>query len=157
MGITGSFMNTAGGFVGLQSTVSVVAGLIMVFMGLSITGFGGLTNFMEKHNNCLLSAVKVVLDGSSVWRYYPLGLLLGFLPCGLSYSIYFASAATGNMLHGMWLAFCFGMGTIPGLLFFGVAVNYIGAKARGLVYRTGGLVVIAMGIYFIFRERLFHL
>ena len=151
MGLAGSFANTLGRFSGIQDIVTIIAGCIMILMGLGITGILGGMNFMERHNNIILKAVKMVLEGASLWRYYPLGLLLGLLPCGLSYSIFIASAGTGNLFSGTMIALSFGLGTVPALLLFGVIITYLSNKVRGLVYRAGGIVIILMGIYFIFR------
>lgn len=151
MGLTGSFANTLGRFSGIQDIMTIIAGCIMILMGLGITGILGGMNFMERHNNIILKAVKMVLEGTSLWRYYPLGLLLGLLPCGLSYSIFIASAGTGNLFSGMMIAFSFGLGTVPALLLFGVIITYLSNRIRGLVYRAGGIVIMLMGIYFILR------
>ncbi|MBZ0155887.1 MAG: sulfite exporter TauE/SafE family protein [Alphaproteobacteria bacterium] len=151
MGLAGSFVNIAGRLAGLQNGVAVVAGALMIIMGLGVAGILRSVSSLERHNSLLLRAVRVVLEGDSVWRYYPLGILLGFLPCGLSYSAFIAAAGTGSLPQGLLLALCFGLGTIPPLLLFGVVINYLSAKVRGWVYRTGGLVIIGLGIYFIYR------
>jgi len=151
MGLAGSFADTIGRFSGSQDIVTIIAGCIMILMGLGITGILGGMNFIERHNNIILKAVKMVFEGISLWRYYPLGLLLGLLPCGLSYSIFIASAGTGNLFSGMMIALSFGLGTVPALLLFGVINTYLSNRIRGLVYRAGGIVIMLMGIYFIFR------
>ena len=57
-------------------------------------------------------------------RGYPLGLALGFLPCGL-YAALAAAAATGSPLYGALAMVCFGLGTVPAL----IAVGLFGAAA----------------------------
>lgn len=156
MGLTGSFANTLGRFSGIQDIVTIIAGCIMILMGLGITGIFGEMNFLERHNNIILKAVKIVLEGASLWRYYPLGLLLGLLPCGLSYSIFIASAGMGNFFSGMMIVLSFGLGTVPALLLFGVIITYLSSRIRGMVYRVGGIVIMLMGVYFIFRGVGFH-
>ncbi|MDI6801829.1 MAG: sulfite exporter TauE/SafE family protein [Thermodesulfovibrionales bacterium] len=151
MGITGFFVNVAGSLAGIQNIIGILAGLMMVFMGLGIAGLWGM-KFIERHNSLILRAAKVVLEGRSVWRYYPLGILLGFLPCGLSYTIFIASAAAGSLFSGMFLAFCFGIGTIPAMVLFGAVITYMSHAIRGMIYRAGGIVVVLMGINFIYRS-----
>ena len=151
MGLSGSFVNVAGSIAGLQNAVAVVAGIVMVLMGLSITGIAGRTAWLERHNSVVLRYAKQVMSARSVLRYFSLGLLLGLLPCGLSYTIFIAAAGTGGILPGMVTALLFGIGTLPALLLFGAAMSYFSASLRSTIYRAGGVVVIIMGLYFIFR------
>jgi sulfite exporter TauE/SafE len=151
MGLSGSFVNVAMSIAGLQNAVAVLAGIAMVLMGMSITGIAGRTAWLERHNIVVLRYAKQVMSARSLLRYYPLGLLLGLLPCGLSYTIFIAAAGTGGLLPGMMTALFFGIGTLPALLLFGTAISYFSASLRGTIYRAGGALVIIMGIYFIFR------
>jgi sulfite exporter TauE/SafE len=73
------------------------------------------------------------------------------LPCGLSYTVFIASAGTGGLLPGMVTTLLFGLGTLPALLLFGTILSSISASLRGRIYRASGGVVIIMGIYFLFR------
>jgi sulfite exporter TauE/SafE len=156
MGISGSFVNTAGKLSGIHNTVGTLAGAFMVVMGLGITGVFKEIRIMERHNSLILRMMGQVREGSSLWRYFPLGLLLGFLPCGLSYSVFIGAAATGRMPSAMFFALCFGLGTIPALLLFGFVMTYLSARIRGWIYRTSGVVVIITGIYFLIRGIMSH-
>lgn len=151
MGLTGSFINVAGKLGGFQNAVSIAAGLIMVIMGLSVFGRLSVAARFEKHNSFILRAVKIVLEGESPWRYYSLGILLGFLPCGLSYSVFIAAAAAGGLPQGMFLSFCFALGTAPSLVAFGSVITYLSSGMRDRIYRTSGLAIFAMGVYFLYR------
>jgi sulfite exporter TauE/SafE len=151
MGLSGSFVNVAGRLAGLQNVVAVASGVIMIFMGLSIAGIGGTTAWIEKHNISVLRAAQRVLALSSQFRYYPLGLLLGLLPCGLSYTVFIASAGTGGLFPGMLTALLFGLGTLPALLIFGAVLSSLGASLRTKIYKTSGVLVVIMGAYFLFR------
>ncbi len=156
MGLSGSFVNVAGRLAGFQDVMAIAAGLIMIMMGLGVSGVLDGTALLEKHNVFILKAAKVVLESGSMWRYYPLGILLGFLPCGLSYSAFMASAATASLFQGMFLSFCFGLGTLPALLAFGSVISYLRAGMRERIYRMGGVAIIIMGIYFLYRGMAAH-
>jgi len=151
MGLSGSFVNIAGRLAGIQNVVAIAAGVMMIFMGLSIAGIGGTTAWIEKHNLSVLRTAQSVHASSSILRYYPLGLLLGLLPCGLSYTVFIASAGTGGLLPGTLTALLFGLGTLPALLAFGAVMSSLSAFLRGRIYRTSGVIVMIMGIYFLFR------
>ena len=55
------------------------------------------------------------------------------------------------MPEGLLLALAFGAGTVPALLLAGVAGALVGARARGVLYRAGGLLVAVLGGVFVAR------
>ena len=156
MGITGSFVNTAGNLSGIQNTVGILAGAFMIVMGLGITGVLKEIPTIEAHNRLILRMMKNVRESDSSWRYFSLGLLLGFLPCGLSYSVFIGAAATGSMPSAMFFVLCFGLGTFPALLLVGLVMTYLSAWIRGWIYRTSGVVVMITGVYFLVRGLIPH-
>lgn len=156
MGLSGSFVNTAGSLAGLQNAASLIAGVFMCLMGLSIMGiFRRLLSF-ERYNSFIVKPMKVVLSEQSIARFIPFGMLVGLLPCGLSYSIFIASAGSGSMLKGLLLSLVFGIGTSFSLILFGYFFNLISLKIRGLIYRLSGLTVFVLGVYFIYRAIQHH-
>jgi uncharacterized protein len=52
---------------------------------------------------------------------YPLGVVLGLLPCGFLYAALAASAASGSPLVGALGMLAFGLGTAPALVAIGIA------------------------------------
>jgi sulfite exporter TauE/SafE len=151
MGLTGSFLSFAGRIAGLQNFVALLAGIVMILMGLNITGIWGSPAWIERHNLPVLRAARLAAGSSSPLRYVLLGLVLGLLPCGLSYTIFVAAAGSGGFFQGLTMAVLFGIGTLPALLAFGTLVSLVGSRARGRIYRTGGLLVVCMGFYFLWR------
>lgn len=149
MGLAGSFVNVAGRIMGVQHAVMVLAGLIMVVMGLAVAGIAGSTKWIERHNAVVLRMARDVLAGRATVRYLPLGLLMGLMPCGLSYTVFIAAAGTGSPVAGALTLLAFGAGTVPALLLFGAAVAWLGSTGRIMVQRTGGLLVTVMGLYYI--------
>jgi sulfite exporter TauE/SafE len=148
MGLTGSFVNIAGKMAGFQEIIAIMAGLFMIFMGLSISGLTGNAAWLEGRSGGIFKAGAYIMMEKTRWRYFPLGALFGFIPCGLSYSIFIASAGTGRFLSGMLVSLLFGLGTLPSLLLVGAAAAYVGSKLRGLLYRVAGGIVIITGILF---------
>jgi uncharacterized protein len=152
MGLTGSFVNTAGRLAGLQDVVAVLAGVVMVVMGLGAAGVAGWAQALEQRlASRVMRGVRFVLEGGGAGRYYVLGLVLGFLPCGLSYSAFVGAAATGGLPQGLLFALAFALGTVPALLLVGGASAFASARARGVLYRLGGVAVILVGALFILR------
>jgi len=152
MGLVGSFVNVAGRLAGWQDVVAVLAGALMVAMGLGAAGQSLWVKSAEgRLAGRVLGAVRRLAGHEAPLRAYPLGLVLGFLPCGLSYSAFAAAAATGHPARGMALALAFGAGTLPALLLAGAVVSALSARARGVLYRAGGLLVALLGVLFVLR------
>jgi len=152
MGLFGSFVNVAGRLAGLQDVVAVLAGALMIAMGIGAASHSLWVKSAEGRVAArIVSAVRKLAGHEAPARAYPLGLALGFLPCGLSYSAFAASAATGSPARGLLLALTFGAGTLPALLLAGAVVAVLSARARGLLYRLGGALVALLGLLFVLR------
>jgi hypothetical protein len=150
MGLTGSFVNVAGRLAGFSDAVAVVAGGLMVFFGVGATGVAAPLERVTTRASTRLTAVARSLLGGGA-PLYPLGLALGFLPCGLSWTAFLGAAATGGPVPGFLAALAFGLGTVPGLLAAGLLAAAFGQRARGLLRRLGGAVVAALGLLFVLR------
>jgi sulfite exporter TauE/SafE len=150
MGLTGTFVNVAGRLAGLSNAVAILAGALMVLFGLGAAGVSGPLERVTGRATARLTALaRSILGGGG--RLYPLGLLLGFLPCGLSWTAFLGAAATGGAVPGLLAALAFGAGTVPGLLAAGALAAAFGQRARGLLLRLGGLLVAALGLVFLLR------
>jgi sulfite exporter TauE/SafE len=102
--------------------------------------------FMESTaGRFLVRPIQRILLGSSDFRFYPLGLVLGFLPCGLLYAFLVTSAASGDPLKGSLIMASLGLGTLPAMLFVGSAATVISARIKGMFFRVVGLFVALMG------------
>jgi sulfite exporter TauE/SafE len=153
MGWTGSFVNVAGNMVGMQNAVALFAGIFMAVRGLEVLGLlrWKLIERIESRIGFLLKGVRPLQTVDSVWRYYLLGLFLGLLPCGLSYSAFLGAAGTGGAGWGFLFTFAFGLGTIPALFLLGSMVSALSVKLRGWLYRAGGLSLFLLGLLFLYR------
>lgn len=150
MGLTGSFVNVAGRVAGLQDAVAVLAGALMLLMGLGAAGVAPFARRLEERvAGRIFGVARGVLEGGGQGRAYALGLLLGFLPCGLSYSIFMGAAATGSPVRGTLFALSFGLGTALPLLVLGGATALLSARLRGVLYRLGGVAVALLGLRFL--------
>lgn len=149
-GLMGSFVNIAGKIAGFRHAVALMAGLFMILLGLNMCGLLKKTAWPEGRSGVLARAGASIVMEKSRWKYFPLGALFGFVPCGLSYSIFVASAGTGGFLPGMLVSLFFGLGTLPSLMLVNAAAAYMGGRLRGMLYKiAGGMVIIAGILFFI--------
>jgi uncharacterized protein len=151
MGATGAFVNVAGRLAGLGEIMALLAGALMVALGLGAAGVTDLLRqFEASASRRLMALLQPLLQGGPS-RLYPLGLALGLLPCGVSWTIFLGAAASGGPVPGLLMALAFGLGTVPGLLLVGAAGALLGQSARGALRRAGGLVVAGLGVLFLLR------
>jgi len=151
MGLAGSSLSGALRTSGIQQAIAFMAGVVMIIMGLGVSGFIKRPFWLEDKEAHILRAGKVFMTEVSIWRYYLLGAIFGLLPCGLSYSMFVAASGTGNPVRGLMLTLLFGIGSMPALLLFGYGASLFGSGMRGMLYRASGVVIILMGIMYIKR------
>lgn len=77
-----------------------------------------------------------------------LGLLWGWLPCGLVYSTLTWSLASGSALSGAMIMACFGLGTLPALLSLSLGIFKLKTLATNPLFRklTAALIIL-YGLY----------
>jgi len=132
-----------------------IAGLFMVLMGLYVGGWWfGLTR-IERAGSRLWRFIEPVgrrlMPVRSPAQAFGLGLVWGWLPCGLVYSVLIWALSAGGPLAGALLMLGFGLGTLPNLLAMGAFAGQLSAFVRRQwVRRVAGGVVIAFGVYELF-------
>ena len=77
-----------------------------------------------------------------------MGLVWGWLPCGLVYSVLIWAISAGSAVQGGLLLLSFGLGTLPTLLAMGAFAAALSKLVRKpWVRSSAGLLVIAFGLY----------
>ncbi len=166
MGATGSFSMVASHIAGIQQGALVFAGLVIIVMALAMSGWLPLGKMFGDHynpQNFLVSGFQKLSRNGSVIAYFPLGLLLGLLPCGPVYTALIAAAGAGmnapttsaGVIKGMGIMFSFGLGTVPTLFFIARLADMGWLKKRQLIYRIGTVLMIIVGVYFIYQGLVF--
>ena len=160
MGLTGSFTLVASHIAGIQKGVMILAGILIVLMGLAMSGwmrFGNVFGDSYHPGGFVSKGFRRLSRANSPATYFPIGLLLGLLPCGPVYTALLAAAGAGMkaggpgeaILKGMVVMMCFGLGTVPALLVVARLANMGWVKKREMIYRIGAILMIAVGLYFV--------
>ena len=71
-----------------------------------------------------------------------LGLLLGFLPCGLLYAALTAASASAAPLPGALAMLCFGLGTVPSLMLLGILGQAAGRRFGRVTAIVGPAIML---------------
>jgi uncharacterized protein len=132
----------------IQAGFSVVAALFLLGFGLTrlgITGPLGAGAF-SLAKLPLFGRLVARLSGRGAASWYPLGLLMGLLPCGLSFAAFARALATGGPAQGGLLALVFALGTLPSLLLLGTAAAGFARKHRQASEIIAGLLMVGMAV-----------
>jgi len=158
VGLSGSFLLLAASIETLQRVIMIIAGISITLMGLSTAEWLPLP---ANNRNCtpgghlMQKVMSLFRVPRSIGSYYPMGIVLGFLPCGLTYTALLASARAAmdaenpfaGMLMGALMMLLFGIGTAPALILVGKVVNTISQTTRKRFYRIASLIMIATGLW----------
>lgn len=157
VGGVGSFVTVASAMEGAQYALMSLTGAVMFLVGASmVMGTRRLTNAIERHGALVMRGVRRLLALRSNIKYLLLGLLLGLLPCGLSYTMLIGAAGSGGVTSGALSMLGFGLGTVPAMFIVGMLAGRLGAALRGWIYRAGALAVAMMGLVYIYRGVAFY-
>jgi hypothetical protein len=130
----------------------LLANLMLVALGLYLIGVTRALAFTERAGQHLWRRLQPLtrrfLPARTVAQALPLGLLWGWLPCGLVYSALASALTAGSPGRGALLMLLFGLGTLPNLLLAGILFSRLNEFVRRPVVRTlSGLLVLGFGLY----------
>lgn len=151
-GAVGSASLVFNDFLPVQMVLYVLANCMMLGMGLYLMGLPQAFLPLERVGQHLWRRVlplsQPFMRGQGAVRAYPLGVLWGLLPCGLTYGVLSTAVMSGSALRGGALMLIFGAGTLPNLLLAGVLLARYGKLVRSRLFRTvAGLLVLSFGVY----------
>jgi len=135
-----------------QKTLFLLAGLFMIAMGLYLAGWWFGLTWLEKAGGRVWEKLeplgKRLMPVRTSKQAFVLGLVWGWIPCGLVYSALVWSVSAGGVLEGAAMMLAFGLGTLPNLLTMGLVAGGMARWSRKAWVRQGaGLMVIGFGLY----------
>jgi len=130
----------------------LLAAAFMVALGLYLANWWRGLTLLERLGYHLWRHIRPFADNLLPVRSLPqaalLGMLWGWLPCGLIYAAVAWSLTAGNARDGALLMLGFGIGTLPALLAAGNAMHYLQHWVRApRVRAAAGVTIIALGVY----------
>lgn len=130
----------------------LAANLMLVALGLYLTGVTRALAFSERLGQALWRRLQPFgrrfLPARSAAQAFPLGLVWGWLPCGLVYSALVAAMTSASASRGAALMLAFGAGTLPNLLLAGLFAARLRRFAAQPAVRIGaGIVVAGFGLH----------
>lgn len=129
----------------LQGILKIIAGLLMVVMGINMLGiFPALRRFQIRFPG--KSAIRINQKKRTEKRPFVVGLLNGLMPCGPMQSMQIIALGSGNPFAGAAAMFMFSLGTVPLMLGLGSLVSAIGRKYTRIVMQAGAILVVVLGL-----------
>ena len=140
----------------VQRTLLVIAGIIMILLGLYLADWWRILTRVEAIGIPLWKKLEPIgrrfMPVRSPLQAFSMGLVWGWLPCGLVYTALIWSISSGGVISGALLMLAFGLGTLPNLLLMGAAAGGLQQFIRKVwVKRFAGLLVIGFGVHAIWR------
>jgi len=134
------------------SLLRALAAALIVALGLYLGGWWNGLMVIERAGAGLwrriAPAARVLRTGDSIAGAFALGMLWGWLPCGLVYSALALAATSADAADGAVLMIGFGAGTVPAVLGAGLAAARLGAVLRASASRRlAGVMVVALGVW----------
>lgn len=132
----------------IAAPVRLAGGLLIVIVGLQVAfGWRFLAPLEQAGATIwkrIAPAAKNLLPVTTLRKALGLGLLWGWLPCGLVYSVLLLAATTANALNGGLVMIAFGIGTMPAMIMTGISAarlsQFLSHKRLG-----AGLLIVLIG------------
>lgn len=139
---------------GMQQQLSILVGIFMILIVIIPEKIFMKYNF-SKPVYRIISNVKSSLGKQfkkkSNSALFTIGLLNGFLPCGLVYAALFGALAMQNMSLGVLYMVLYGLGTIPMLSVAVYASGFLSSNFRNKLQKVIPVVTVIIGGLFILR------
>ena len=140
------------GSLGPRLVLLALAGLMLVGMGLYLIGLPQVLLPLERLGargwKYLQPLSRPFIPVRHFGQAYPLGLVWGWLPCGLVYTALTSALSSGSAGQGGLVMLAFGLGTLPNLLLAGLFASRVRRFMQHRAVRTGaGLLIAGYGLH----------
>jgi sulfite exporter TauE/SafE len=139
---------------GIQQNLSIFIGIAMIAVILIPEKIFAKYNF-SKPVFVLISKIKTTLGSQfknkSYQSLFTIGLLNGFLPCGMVYVALFGAIAMQNAGFGVLYMVLFGLGTVPMMSSVIYINSYLTIPIRNRIQKVIPYVAVIIGVLFILR------
>ena len=141
----------------IQQTLEIIAAGFMLALGLYIAGWWkGLASIERWGGKVIWKRLEPLgrrfMPVTSYRQAFSLGLVWGWLPCGLVYSVIIWTISTQSPLEGGLLMLSFGLGTLPNLLLMGVFASTLNQFIQQpWVRQVAGISIMAFAVVMFYR------
>ncbi|MGE0101058.1 MAG: sulfite exporter TauE/SafE family protein [Blastocatellales bacterium] len=154
-GLTGRSLDLAGQLAGIENLTAIIAGILMLLAGLVMLDLVPIEKLRKldllRVTSGFLKPLGKRISSSRTIDKFALGLMLGFLPCGLIYAALLKAMASGTPFAGALTMTVFGLGTAGALMMLGLFSGFVSRKLSRWGSRVAAVSVVLLGLVLIFR------
>jgi len=139
---------------GIQRQVSVALGVLILLSLVLPKAFSYNNKLLAWWNGIFrnfYNEMGVLLKKKSYSSLFIIGIINGFLPCGLVYLALAGALAQTEVFNGSLFMVFFGLGTLPAMFSVGWISNYISIKMRNRIRKASPILIGIFAFLLIFR------
>ncbi|WP_337865808.1 sulfite exporter TauE/SafE family protein [Ignavibacterium sp.] len=158
---TYSFLGALFGLLGSRIVIAGFQQFVTIFFGVIIllivlTPFKYKAKFtqhklVQKISTPIKSGIAELFKQGTVSSMFLIGVLNGFLPCGLVYIAIAGAIASGDAVSGMLYMILFGIGTFPAMFAATIFGKFINLNIRRKLAKAVPAFAIVLAVLFILR------
>ncbi len=144
--LLGAVLISSGRFGLAQGALQIVAGIVIIGLGLDLIGRLPFRNRLS-----FAPVAWLRRQFGEAGRHGPLagagigGAINALMPCSLTMAMAFQASASPTPVHGMALMLAFGFGTLPSMLAASWLFGRLGIGARSWLLKAAALTIVLMG------------
>ena len=147
-GLGGAWLSSESrGFVLSQAWLAVLAGAVLVLMGLVTAGVlpRPAIRFLSGLPCGAAGWLKTFLAAPGWLGALVAGVFTGFIPCGLVYAFLLKAGSSGGIWMGWLTMASFGLGTIPLMVLIGYGGQFLATVHRARVFHIAAWCIVLTG------------
>ena len=159
--VTYSFLGAVLGLIGskialtgAQQVVSIILGVVIiaaVLLPQKSKNYFVQLPLIQKLAQPLKSNIGILFNKGTFSAMFLIGILNGFLPCGLVYVALAGAIASGDAISGAAVMILFGLGTVPSMFAASVFGKFINIGIRTKIRKAVPVFAIILGVIFVLR------
>lgn len=132
----------------IQLALSLPVALFLLILGLHRMGLLPEPDWMAKAIPQRIpgygKVMARIVNRDGIRWLLVMGIMLGLLPCGLSYAAFARALAAGGPFRGALMTAVFGLGTLPVLMLLGTGAGILWQRFRLQAEIIAGLIMLGM-------------
>lgn len=145
----------------LLLAIKLISEISVINIGLYIIFGSKILIILEKFGffmwNYLQFYIKFLLPIKNFWQAIIIGIIWGFIPCGIVYNVLIWSISFGSITKSSFLMFMFGCGTLPSMLLTGyysmLYRNFVNNRLTKSIFGFIFIFIGLIGIYSTFLNK----